>query len=120
MLKIKIPENRATSCANTFREQSFFNGSGGRLFVNAGRQFFLVPPWHAQKNSGPPWPTQKILVPPRERTTPYINNNSSPPLCDPQKILVPPFDLLKKNGPPFDYPKQFCPSQTDAPPAGKK
>ncbi len=33
---------------------SFFTGRGGRLSVIAGRQFFLVPPWHAQKKFCPP------------------------------------------------------------------
>ncbi len=48
------------------RELSFFTGRGGRLFVIVGHQFFLVPPpWHAQKNSGPPLGIRKkILVPP--------------------------------------------------------
>ncbi len=31
-----------------------FLGEGGRLFVIAGRQFFLVPPLFTRKNSGPP------------------------------------------------------------------
>ena len=86
------------------------------------QNFFLVPPpWHAQKNlaspwptqknSGPPWSTQKkILVPPRERTPPYINNENLrspfwekklvPPLCDP---------LKKKTGPPLTIPKNSGP-----------
>ncbi len=62
------------------RELSFFYREGGRLFVIAGCQFFLVPPpiceckkfwsppWHALKNSGPPFAHAKnILVPSHER-----------------------------------------------------
>ncbi len=32
----------------------FLPGGRGCLFVIAGLQFVLAPPWHAQKNSGPP------------------------------------------------------------------
>ena len=62
-----------------------FKAGGGHLSVIAGRQFFLVPPYHTLKNSGPPfayrekfwshlWLWEKILVPPMKEHLPHINN----------------------------------------------
>ena len=50
----------------TVRELSFFNGRGGRLFVIAGHQSFLVPPLAYAKIfwSLPFGYREKILVPP--------------------------------------------------------
>ena len=54
-----------------------FYGEGGRLFVIAGHQFFLPPPWHAHKNSGPPpGLRKKILVPPLVKEHPLHNNET--------------------------------------------
>ena len=99
------------------RELSFFTGRG-HLFVIAGRQFFLVPPFecakrfwspscHEQKASAP-FAYAKIFWSPYERTPPYINNETlRPPSWE--KILVSPSVAYKKFWPPLDPLKKTGP-----------
>ena len=88
----------------------FLPGGGGCLSVIAGRQFFVVPPWHAQKNSGPPQHAQKILVPP---PLAYAKKFWSPPF-DPQNILVPPLTTPKNSGPPPQTDGRPLPVKNDS------
>ena len=59
-------------------ELSFFTWSGGRLFVIAGDQLFLVPPFGMRKKLVPLLNTPKNSGPPPKQTAPLpVNNDSS-------------------------------------------
>ncbi len=104
MLHYYFDKRKSKNTANSILVRELiitFYGEGDRLFVIAGHQFFLFPPWNAQKNSGPPPCMRKqILVPPlayakkfwspplvKEQPLPHLGKKFWSPLSDPQKKL---------------------------------
>ena len=88
------------------KENQFFTGSGGRLFVMAGHHFFLVPPplAYIKKLCPPP-----VCLRGKNSGSPlgFVEKKFGPPSLWPSKNSGPPFCPLKKLVPPFDHPKEF-------------